>query len=270
MIKDKKMFILLFLMGIIIVTAVIGPYFLPHDPNYSDISNGLKAPGVRFWFGTDLHGRDIFSRTIAAGRISITASLLIVAVSGIFGTFVGMISGYAGGKCDQILMGICDMFLSFPQMVIAIGVAGILGGGLINAMIALAISNWMLYARLARSAILKEKEELYVTAAKFSGLSDFEIICKHIFVNIKSVIFVTMTLNFSTTLISLSGLSFIGIGVQVPKAEWGSMINEGRLYLSTAPWICLFPALAVVFVVFVFNLSGDYLQKKYNYKEWKV
>ena len=125
MIKDKKMFILLFLMGIIIVTAVIGPYFLPHDPNYSDISNGLKAPGVRFWFGTDLHGRDIFSRTIAAGRISITASLLIVAVSGIFGTFVGMISGYAGGKCDQILMGICDMFLSFPQMVIAIGVAGL-------------------------------------------------------------------------------------------------------------------------------------------------
>lgn len=262
--SNKKIRFLIILSFLIILFAIFGPYFVPKDPNFSDISEGLKAPSARYFFGTDLHGRDVFSRVIVAGRVSIIASLAIVLSSGIFGTIFGMLSAYKGGKLDQVLMGICDMFLSFPQMVIAIGIAGVLGGGLTNAMIALTISNWMHYARLARSATLKEKEELYVVAARFSGLSDFEIIFKHIFPNIKPVIIVSLTLNFASMLIGLAGLSFLGIGVQVPQAEWGSMINDGRLYLSNAPWITLFPSLAVVFVVYVFNLLGNSLQEFYK------
>lgn len=164
-----------------------------------------------------------------------------------------MISGYMGGFLDEVLMAICDLFLAFPQMLIAIAIAGILGGGLHNAMIALAISDWMLFARLARSATLKEKSELYITAAKFAGLSDIEILLKHILPNIRNVMIVTLTLNFANMLLSLAGLSFLGIGVKVPTPEWGSMISEGRQYLTSAPWISLFPCLFIFITVFLIN-----------------
>lgn len=264
MIKNKKILILSIFVGTIFLIALLGPYFAPFDPNFSDASNGLKPPNNVNVFGTDLYGRDIFSRVLVASRLSITSSFFIVIFSGLFGTFFGMISGYFGGLLDQILMAICDMFLSFPQMIIAIGVAGVLGGGLENSIIALSVSNWMLYARLARSATLREKTESYVIAAKFSGMSDLQIIFKEIFINIKEIIIVTMMLNFGTMLIGLAGLSFLGIGVQVPQAEWGSMINEGRLYLSNAPWISFFPSLAVFVVVYVFNLLGNYLKDYYD------
>lgn len=237
--------------------AIFAPMLAPHPQDFANAKNSLMPPSMEFWFGSDVHGRDVFSRTLIASRVSILASFFIVLVSGAFGTVIGMLSAYYGKKTDQILMGICDVFLAFPQMIIALGVVGILGGGLFNAILALAISNWMSYARLARSSTLVQMNEEYVVAAKFSGLSGLEILGKHIFVNIRDIIFVTMSLNFATTLMSLAGMGFIGLGVRPPRAEWGSMLNEGRLYLSTAPWISFFPALFIIIFVFVFHYAGE-------------
>lgn len=256
--------IIFFFVILTLVISIFAAHFLPHDPNLTDINQRLQKPSLDHWFGTDAFGRDVFSRTLLGSKTSILSAMVIVFFSGAFGTFIGMLSGYYGGKIDQILMGICDIFLSFPQMIIAIGIAGVAGGGLGNAIIALAICNWMQYARLARSATLKEKNELYVEAIKFSGLKNYKILFGHIFVNIKELIIVTMAVNFATMLIGLAGLSFLGIGVQPPTPEWGSMINEGRLYLNSAPWICFFPSLGIVLVVSLFNLFGYSLQ---NYWE---
>lgn len=256
-----------FLLGLIIVSMVVScfsPYLIPHDPNLTDISIRLQAPSMDHLFGTDAFGRDLFSRTLLGSRVSVLSSLVIVVFSGLFGSLVGMLSGYYGGRLDQALMGVCDIFLAFPQMILAIGIAGIAGGGLRNAIIALTISNWMQYARLARSATLREKERLYVASARMSGLGTWKILFVHILANIKEILLVTMAINFSASLISLAGLSFLGIGVQPPSPEWGAMINEGRLYLSRAPWICFFPTLGIMYIVFLFNLFGYSLQKKFK------
>lgn len=268
--KENKRYIkfLFILISISLIVCVLSPVLIPYDPNLTDIDIRLQGPSMQHIFGTDAFGRDLFSRTLLGSRVSILSSLLIVLVSGSFGSMVGMISGYYGGKLDYILMGVCDIFLAFPQMILAIGIAGIAGGGLSNAIIALAISNWMQYARLARSATLKEKNKLYVASVKFSGLSTPQILFVHILTNIKGILLVTMSINFASMLIGLAGLSFLGIGVQPPGAEWGSMINEGRLYLSQAPWICLFPALGIIYIVSLFNLFGYGLQKIYK-KEGK-
>ena len=231
----------------------------------SNLAIRLQAPSMHHFFGTDAFGRDVFVRTIAAANISILSTIVIVLVAGGFGIFVGMVSGYTGGLLDEVLMAICDLFLVFPQMLIAIAIAGILGGGLYNAMIALAISDWMLFARLARSATLKEKSELYVTAARFAGLSDIEILLKHILPNIRNLLIVTLTLNFANMLLSLAGLSFLGIGVKVPTPEWGSMISEGRQYLTSAPWISLFPCLFIFITVFLINQFA----KTFSYQKGK-
>ena len=265
-INYSKLLFTIILISLLI--SLFSPFLLPFDPNLTDISNRLQGPSSLHLFGTDAFGRDLFSRTLLGSRVSILSSLFIVFVSGIFGSIIGMISGYHGGKLDQILMGVCDVFLAFPQMILAIGIAGVAGGGLKNAIIALAISNWMQYARLARSSTLGEKNNLYVASSKFSGLSSIQILFVHILANIKELLLVTMAINFASMLIGLAGLSFLGIGVQAPQAEWGSMINEGRLYLSKAPWICLFPSLGIIYIVSLFNLFGYSLQRN-NMKEGK-
>lgn len=257
---SRKTKIYLALIILIVILAVISPKILPYHPNKTYIDQRLQPPSSDHPFGTDNYGRDVFSRTLLGSRISILSAILIVVISGGVGTIVGLFSGYYGGRVDQVLMGICDIFLSFPQMILAIGIAGIAGGGLSNAILALTVSNWMKYARLARSQTLKEKTELYVEASRFSGLSDGKILFKHIFINIKDLIFVTMAIDFAAMLIGLAGLSFLGIGVQPPQAEWGSMINGGRLYLRQAPWISFAPALSIILVVFVVNLFGYSLQ----------
>lgn len=258
--------ILIILVLAIFILSFLAPLFVPHNPNQTDLSLSKKPPSKEHLFGTDIHGRDVFSRTIVGARTSIFSALSIVIISMIFGTTLGIISGYYGGRVDSVLMSFTDLILAFPSFVFAIAIAGILGGGIINAMIALGISNWTQYARLARSLTISEKENTYIKALKFSGNSDFTIMFKHILINIFSVLIVTATLNFSTMLIGIAGLSFLGIGVKIPTAEWGSMISEGRAAIQSAPWISLYPALAIVLVTMLFNLLGDNLRDIFNLK----
>ncbi len=254
---NLRIYILLFIVLIMIVLSLIAPYIVPNDPNYTDLTLAKKPPSKDFIFGTDSYGRCVFSRVLVGAKVSIFSSLFLVAGTFLFGSIYGMICGYFGGKVDRTLMGIVDVLLAFPDMVLAIAVAGILGGGLINAMLALAVTGWTSYARLARGSVMAIKSEVFVKAAILSGNTDTRIILKHILPNIIGPLIVNATLQIGGMMMGLAGLSFLGIGVQIPNAEWGSMINEGRSLMQTSPWIILYPGSVMMLAVMIFNFLGD-------------
>lgn len=242
---------------VLILLSLLGPWLAPYDPYATNSDLVLAAPDSTHLFGTDSHGRDVLSRVIVGSKTSIFSAFLIIAVAGTFGTIVGLLGGYFGGKVDSYLMRITDIFLAFPDMVLAIAVAGVLGGGLINAIIALMATTWTQYARLARSSTIAIKEEAFIHAARLSGTCTARIIFVHILPNIVGPLIVTGTLHVSSMMMGIAGLSFLGLGVKVPEAEWGAMISEGRNFLQTAPWLPLLPSAVMVSVMMVFNLFGD-------------
>lgn len=254
---SKSMWCLLGIILFIILFSLISPYLAPDDPYLTHSDNILAAPDMNHLFGTDSHGRDVLSRVMVGSRNSIFAAFAIIACAGTLGSFVGLMGGYFGGKTDACLMRVTDVFLSFPDILLAIAVAGILGGSLLNAMFALVLTAWTQYARLARSSTIAIKEETFIHAARLGGCSDGEIIFLHILPNIAGPLIVTATLHVSGMMIGIAGLSFLGLGVQVPEAEWGSMISEGRYCLQNAPWVALAPSAVMVSVMLVFNLFGD-------------
>lgn len=253
---------------IIILVAILGPYLVPNDPYKTDLSNALVAPCWQFPFGTDQLGRCILSRVLSGAPFSVFSAIGIVFVITIIGTIIGVVSGYLGGILDTIIMRITIIFQAFPYFLLAVCVAGILGSGLINGMIAVAFVYWTNYARLGRSLVLGIKEENYIKAAKIFGARGPSIVGKYIIPNIASPIFVTAVLDVSAIILTLSGLSFLGLGAQQPTPEWGAMMSEGRSYLQTQPWLVLFPGFAVFFVAIGFNLFSDgvreYLDRKTN------
>ena len=220
----------------------------------------IQGPGPAHLFGTDRYGRDMLSRVIVGSTTSIFSTLLLVAIVTMTGTVIGIICGWAGGKMDMILMRISDLFLAFPSLVFALAVAGVLGGGIQNAIIALAVIGWPKFARLARGLTLAQKDTDYMMAARLSGSSTPKLLLKHILPNIAGPILVTSVLDIGTMMMELAGLSFLGLGVKPPMAEWGSMINEGRSMLQLAPWMALAPGAAVFLTVMIFNLLGDTLR----------
>lgn len=252
-----RIYILLFLIALLMIVSLIAPYLCPNDPNYTDLSLAKQAPSKTFIFGTDSYGRCVFSRVLMGAKVSIFSSLFLVLGTFLFGSTYGMICGYFGGKIDRTLMGFVDILLAFPDMILAIAVAGILGGGLINAMLALALTGWTSYVRLARGSVMTIKSEVFIKAARLSGNGDLRIIIKHILPNIIGPLVVNATLQIGGMMMGLAGLSFLGIGVQIPHAEWGSMINEGRSLMQTAPWIILYPGGVMMVAVMVFNFLGD-------------
>lgn len=205
--------------------------------------------------GTDGLGRCIFSRILAGAYSSVFASLLIVALSMLLGCTVGLISGYAGGLLDELIMRLVDIFLAFPGIVLSIAVAGVLGPGLGNGILALAATGWTQYARLIRSYVLSIRRENYVKAAILNGQSSRSILLRHVFPNAVRPVVVTGTLHLSSALLSISGLSFLGLGSST--AEWGSMLSEGRSLMQQCPWVVLYPSLAIFLVTILFNLLGD-------------
>lgn len=242
---------------ILILTAVFAEAFAPNDPYKTSAALIRTAPCREFLFGTDNLGRCVFSRVLVGARTTISATVFLVAVSFLIGTIVGMLGGYFGGILDEVLMRIADVMLAFPQMVVAIAVAGILGGGLAGAMIALGITMWTGFARLARSHTLSIRNEPYIEAARLCGVSPVEILGRHILPNILAPVLTSALTQIGTTMIGISGLSFLGLGVVPPQAEWGSMISEARAYIQIAPWAVLFPALATILTIVVFNYLGD-------------
>ena len=209
----------------------------------------------------------MFSRVLVGSTISIYATLLLVAIVTVVGTVIGIICGWCGGTADTILMRISDLFLAFPSLVFALAVAGVLGGGLQNAVIALAVIGWPKFARLARGLTLVQKDSPYLMAVRLSGSSTFKIMFKHILPNIAGPILVTSVLDIGTMMMELAGLSFLGLGVQPPMAEWGSMINDGRSMLQISPWMVLAPGMAIFITVMIFNLLGDTIRDYMDPKE---
>lgn len=249
--------VFLFLAVLLVLLGIFAPLLCPNDPNTTNALHMNQAPCAEFPFGTDRYGRCICSRVLMGTRTSIFSAVTLVAVTFFIGTMLGLLAGYYGGIVDTLVMRLTDVLLSFPQMVLAIAVAGIMGGGMFNAMLAMGISGWTLYARLARAQTLTLKEEAYVSASRLSGCSDPEIMFRTILPNMLGPLIVNATTQIGVMMIGIAGLSFLGIGVTEPEAEWGSMINTSRAYIQLAPWAVLAPAAATIVTVMVFNYLGD-------------
>ena len=252
--------VLALLSALILITSLFSAQLAPYDPYATDPQLILKAPSAEHLLGTDNYGRDILSRILAGGKTSIFSALFIIFAAGSLGSMIGLLSGYYRGRIDAVLMRFTDVFQAFPDIVLAIAVAGVLGGGLFNAVLALIVTTWTQYARIARSAAVTVKEETYIQAAQLSGCSDARILFGHILPNIAGPLIVTAVLHVSTMMMGLAGLSYLGIGVQIPAAEWGAMISEGQKYLQQAPWAALAPSAVMVAVMMVFNMFGDQLR----------
>ena len=248
------------LAALILIVSLFSAQLAPYDPYVTDPQLILKAPSAEHLLGTDNYGRDILSRILVGAKTSIFAALFIILAAGSLGSLIGLLSGYYRGRMDAVLMRTTDVFQAFPDIVLAIAVAGVLGGGLVNAILALIATTWTQYARIARSAAIAAKEETYIQAARLSGCTDTRLLFGHILPNIAGPLIVTAVLHVSTMMMGLAGLSYLGIGVQIPAAEWGAMISEGQKYLQQAPWAALAPSAVMVAVMMVFNMFGDQLR----------
>ena len=248
------------LAALILIVSLFSAQLAPYDPYVTDPQLILKAPSAEHLLGTDNYGRDILSRILVGAKTSIFAALFIILAAGSLGSLIGLLSGYYRGRMDAVLMRTTDVFQAFPDIVLAIAVAGVLGGGLVNAILALIATTWTQYARIARSAAIAAKEETYIQAARLSGCTDTRLLFGHILPNIAGPLIVTAVLHVSTMMMGLAGLTYLGIGVQIPAAEWGAMISEGQKYLQQAPWAALAPSAVMVSVMMVFNMFGDHLR----------
>ncbi len=250
------------LMFILIITllSVAGFFITPHEPYKTNLDNALSRPSIEYPCGTDHLGRCVLSRIIKGASASIFSAVTVVLIVSVLGTIIGIISGFTGGFVDNAVMKVTMIFQAFPYFLLAVCVAGILGSGMINGMVSLIAVYWTTYARLGRSLVLNIKDENYIKAARICGARNHHIIHKYIIPNILSPILITSILDISTIILSMSGLSFLGLGAQRPAAEWGAIISEGRNYLQVAPWITIFTGIAIFIVVIAFNVLGNNIQ----------
>ena len=252
-----RLAVLVTLAAAVVLVAALASLIVPCDPYAQDLSMALRAPGPGHLLGTDRYGRDLLSRIIMGGQSSIFSTFALVTLVSVIGTSVGVACGWRGGVLDTVLMRASDVFLAFPGLVFALAVAGVLGGGMQNAVIALAAISWPKYARIARGLTLAQKDATYLAAARLSACTDAQLIFRHILHNIVGPILVTAMLDIGTMMMELAGLSFLGLGAQPPLAEWGSMMSGNRNLLQTAPWTILAPGVAIFVTVMIFNLLGD-------------
>jgi len=253
----RKTIILGVIVAALLLLSLAAPYLAPNDPYATNAGAIRQAPSAAYLFGTDSLGRCVFSRILQGARTSIFATLMLVIISFFIGTVIGVICGYYGGIVDDILMRITDILLSVPMLVLAVAVAGVLGGSLTNALIAIGVTSWTSYARLARSHAMRIRQLPYINSCRLTGCSDLHILVLHVVPNLIGPMLVNATLEIGTTMLSIAGLSFLGLGVAPPAAEWGSMVSEARSYLQLAPWAVFAPAVAILLTVMLFNYFGE-------------
>ena len=239
------------------VVALIGPFLVGRDPVAQDLAQRLTAPSPDHPFGNDSLGRDVFTRVIYGTRISLVAGGTVVLAATSFGILTGMLAVWNGGWSDETLMRITDIFLAFPSLILAMAISAILRPNLTNALLAIAITSWPVYARMARAQVLSLRAKDYVEAARAEGATDVAILTRHLIPNAVAPILVQATLEVGNIILISAGLSFIGFGAQPPTPEWGLMVSEGRRFLMDQWWIATFPAIAILLLVLGFNLVGD-------------
>nr|WP_315243814.1 glutathione ABC transporter permease GsiD [uncultured Albidiferax sp.] len=246
---------------LLVVVAVAAPWLVPFDAeNFFDYDALNATPSTTHWFGVDALGRDIFSRILMGARISLAAGFISVAVGAVVGTVLGLLAGYYEGWWDRIVMRISDVLFAFPGILLAIGIVAILGNGMVNVILAVAVFSVPAFARLVRGNTLVVKNLTYIEAVRSIGASDWTILSRHIFPATISSVVVYFTMRIGTSIITAASLSFLGLGAQPPTPEWGAMLNEARADMMSAPHIALFPSLAIFFTVLAFNLLGDGLR----------
>ena len=246
---------------LIVLASVFGPHIVPYDPLASDTTQALKPPNAHHWFGTDQLGRDVFSRVVVATRLDFFIAIASVALVFLMGGLAGVAAGFFGGWTDRIVGRIADTIMAFPLFVLAMGIVAALGNTVQNIIIATAIVNFPLYARVARAEANVRRDAGFVQAARLSGNGEFRILLVHILPNIMPIMIVQMSLTMGYAILNAAGLSFIGLGVRPPTAEWGIMVAEGAGFMVSGEWwIALFPGLALMIAVFCFNLLGDGLR----------
>ncbi|GIU93194.1 MAG: ABC transporter permease [Acidimicrobiia bacterium] len=244
----------------LVVTALVAPIVAPYGINEVDISARLAPPSSSHPFGTDELGRDVFSRVLLASRVSLQVGFVAVGLALMAGVPIGLVSGYRGGWVDTLLMRTMDVLFSFPAILLAIAILAVLGPGIVNAMVAIGVVYTPIFARITRAAVLSEKEQVYVTAAKAVGATDRRILATHVLPNVAAPIIVQTSLSLAFAILSEAALSFLGLGVQPPDPAWGRMLAEARGFLAEAPWMGVFPGLAIVATVMAFNFLGDGLR----------
>lgn len=258
--KRKTAVVAFIIMVFLLIIALIGPYIAPCDPGAFDYDNILSPPSAQHWFGTDHFGQDIFSRILAGAPLTLGVALSSVVVGAALGTVLGLLAGYYGGWIEMLVMRGADVLFSFPDILLAIAIVALLGPGIINVFIAVAVFTVPSFARMMRSATLAVKGSLYVEVARSLGCKDGRILFIHIFPGTIQTLIVNFTMRIGSAIMAASSLSFLGFGADVTDPEWGAMLSQGRSYLATAPHMVYFPALVIFVTVLAFNLFGDGLR----------
>lgn len=261
MVRENKLAVISF--GVIILfilAAVFAPLLTPYTYDEMDLANRLAPPSAAHLLGTDEGGRDVFTRLLYGARVSLLIGIVPTLLSMMIGAALGILAGFSGGKTDTVIMRIADVMLAFPSILLAMVLMYMLGDGLINVFLTLSIVNWASVARVVRAETLRLKELEYVEAARVIGVSKNKILLRHILPNCIPTLIVLFTLNVPSSILTESSLSFLGLGVQPPAASWGLMVNQGRQYLYTAPWLSFAPCIAIMLTVLAFNFLGDGLR----------
>ena len=248
------------IVAVIVVLAVLAGVVTPYDPTEMKVIDALKAPSVAHPFGTDRFGRDVLSRTIHGSRIALGVALSSITLAFVLGTLLGVIGGYAGGWPDLAIGRTMDVLFSFPTLILAIGIAAMLGPGLDNAALAIAVVYAPLFSRVARGPVIAERAKDYVSAALALGAGPLRMAFRHILPNVMAPLIVQASIGLAYAILTEAALSYLGLGTQPPAPSWGTMLNEGRTYLETAPWMSVFPGVAIMLAVLGFNLLGDGLR----------
>lgn len=251
------------ILALLLFTAVIGPFLTTYDPVAVDLDSLKQPPGRAHLFGTDSKGRDILSRVVSGSRISLSIGIFASALSLSIGVIFGLIAGYFGGRVDAFFSQVFDIFLAFPSLLLAIGISAVMKeAGLASAMLAITLVGWAGFARLVRGITLSLKEQTYVEASRSLGATPAWILVKHVLPNALPLILVAGSLRVGGFILLEASLSFLGLGVQPPAPTWGSMISLNRAYINSAPWMVIFPGLAISVTVISFNIIGDFLRDK--------
>lgn len=261
--------ILLFLLILFTGTLLLAPLIAPYDPVHVEMGKRLLPASSEYLLGTDHLGRDVLSRILVGGQTTVGTSFLVLTISLIIGVPIGLLSGYIGGKIDRLIMRLVDVFLAFPDYIVAIVLSGLLGPGMLNLILAIVIVKWVGYARLVRSTVLSEKQKDYIATAKINGLSTLQILRKHMIPHVIGNVMVLATLDIGKIILMIASLSYIGLGAQPPTPEWGAMLNEGKAFFYNAPPLMIIPGLSIMIIVLIFNLLGDWLRDCFDVKNQK-